>query len=56
MCGARKFAIRYLDRNDIAALTPEASRISGIPLVTDVDREECEEILSGRELAATVSD
>lgn len=56
MCGARKFAIRYIDRNDIAALTPEASRISGIPLVTDVDREECEEILSGHAIAATVSD
>jgi len=46
MAGARKFAIKYIDRTDIAALTPEASRISGIPLVTDVDKEEAQAILA----------
>ena len=45
MCGARKFALRHISRDDIAALTPEAARISGIPLVTDIDREEAEKIL-----------
>lgn len=55
MCGARKFAVRYIDRSDIAALTTEASRISGIPLVTDVDRDEVQEILSGRALAVGVA-
>ena len=45
MCGARKFALRYICRDDIAALTPQAAEISGIPLVTDVDQEEVERIL-----------
>jgi len=45
MCGARKFALKHITRNDIAALTPEAARISGIPLVSDLDAEEIERIL-----------
>ena len=46
MAGARKFGCKYIDRSDIAALTPDSSRISGIPLVTDVDKEEAEAILA----------
>ena len=46
MAGARKFGCKYIDRTDIAALTPDAARISGIPLVTDVDKEEAAEILA----------
>ena len=46
MAGARKFGCKYIDRSDIAALTPEASRISGIPLVTDVDKQEAQEVLA----------
>jgi glutamate synthase domain-containing protein 2 len=45
MCGARKFALPYISRDDIAALTPRAAEISGIPLVTDTDQEEVERIL-----------
>ncbi len=45
MCGARKFSVQHISRGDIASLTPEASRISGIPLVTDVDAEEVDRIL-----------
>ncbi|MGA1790591.1 MAG: FMN-binding glutamate synthase family protein [bacterium] len=45
MCGSRKFALQYISTDDIAALSPEASRISGIPLVTDIDAEEVEKIL-----------
>jgi glutamate synthase domain-containing protein 2 len=45
MCGARKFALEHISRDDIAALTPRAAEISGIPLVTDTDREEAERIL-----------
>ncbi|MDN5345277.1 MAG: hypothetical protein PWQ18_1391, partial [Clostridia bacterium] len=47
MCGARKFDLRYIDRTDLAALTPEAARVSGIPYVMDVDAEEVEAILEG---------
>jgi glutamate synthase domain-containing protein 2 len=46
MAGARKFGVKHIDRSDIAALTPEASAISGVPMVSDVDREEAEAILA----------
>ena len=45
MCGSRKFSLEHITRNDIAALTPEASRVSGIPLVSDIDAEEVIKIL-----------
>lgn len=45
MAGARKFALRYIDRGDLVALTREAAEISGIPYVMDSDREEIERIL-----------
>ena len=47
MCGARKFALKYITRSDIAALTLDAARISGIEYVMDCDREEAEKILDG---------
>jgi len=31
MAGARKFALKYIDRNDLFALTEEAAKVSGIP-------------------------
>jgi hypothetical protein len=46
MCGARKFAVDKITREDIVALTPEAARISGIKYVMDADKEEVESILS----------
>lgn len=46
MTGARKFDVSLISRNDIAALTKDASRISNIPLVTDIDNGEAEKILS----------
>ncbi len=45
MAGARKFALQYIDRNDLVALTREAAEVSGIPYVMDSDREEVEKIL-----------
>ncbi|MGE5325898.1 MAG: FMN-binding glutamate synthase family protein [Deltaproteobacteria bacterium] len=45
MCGARKFSLEHITRDDIAALTPRAADISGIPLVSDADSEEVERIL-----------
>ena len=35
----------YGNSNDVAALTPDASRVSGIPLVSDIDAEEVDNIL-----------
>jgi len=46
MAGARKFSLKYITRDDIAALTPRASEISGIPLVSDTDQEEVQKILA----------
>ncbi len=46
MCGSRKFSLAHISRDDIAALTPEAARISGIAYITDVDKEEVEQILA----------
>ena len=45
MAGSRKFALEYIDRNDISALTQEASKISGIPYIMECDKENAEKIL-----------
>ncbi|MFQ5695062.1 MAG: FMN-binding glutamate synthase family protein [Terriglobia bacterium] len=45
MCGARKFGLERISRDDIAALTPRAAEISGVPLVNDADQAEVEQIL-----------
>ena len=47
MCGARKFGLEHISRDDIAALDPRAAEISGIPYVTDVDKDEAAAIISG---------
>jgi glutamate synthase domain-containing protein 2 len=36
MAGARKFALKYISRDDLFSLTREASEMSGIPYVMDV--------------------
>lgn len=46
MAGNRKFALSYLTRDDIAALTQDAARISGIPHIIDIDRDEVDKILN----------
>ncbi len=48
MAGERKFALDYISRDDIASLTKEASDISGIPFITDVDKEEVQKILKAK--------
>jgi len=45
MAGARKFALKHISRDDLAALTREASDISGISYVMDADKEEVNRIL-----------
>jgi hypothetical protein len=46
MAGCRKFTTEHISRNDLAALTPEASRVSGIPYVMDVDKAEVDDLLA----------
>lgn len=45
MAGNRKFTLNKITRDDIASLTKEASEISGIKYVMDVDKDEVESIL-----------
>jgi glutamate synthase domain-containing protein 2 len=45
MAGCRKFALRFVDRSDLMALTREAADVSGIPYVMEADMEEAERIL-----------
>jgi glutamate synthase domain-containing protein 2 len=45
MAGERKFALKYIERNDLVALTREAADISRIPYVMDSDKEEIDKIL-----------
>jgi hypothetical protein len=47
MAGNRKFSLGYIGRDDIASLTKEAADISGIPFITDVDKDEVQKILKG---------
>ena len=46
MAGSRKFALEYMSRNDLAALTPDAARISGIQYIMDADKDEANKILN----------
>lgn len=45
MAGARKFAIKHLDRDDLVSLTKEAAEVTGIPYVMEAEMEEAEKIL-----------
>ena len=47
MCGARKFSFEHISRDDIVALTKEASDITGITYVMDMDKEKAWDIIKG---------
>jgi glutamate synthase domain-containing protein 2 len=51
MAGARKFRLSEISRNELMALTREASEISGIPYVMDAYRNQAEAIIEGEEVA-----
>ncbi|AGK60604.1 hypothetical protein Asulf_00584 [Archaeoglobus sulfaticallidus PM70-1] len=46
LAGARKFKIDLISRDDLSALTPLASQVTGIPMVHEVDSDIFESILS----------
>ena len=48
MAGARKFNPGLIARDDIASLTKEVADISGIPFITDVDKDEVQKILKAK--------
>ncbi len=45
MAGSRKFALKYIDQSDLAALTKEAAEVTGIPYIMDLDAELVDQIL-----------
>jgi glutamate synthase domain-containing protein 2 len=45
MCGARKFNLGHITRDDLASITREAADITGISYVMDLDAEEADKIL-----------
>jgi glutamate synthase domain-containing protein 2 len=45
MAGSRKFSLQHMSRGDLAALTPEAAAVSGIPYILETDRVEVDKIL-----------
>ncbi len=47
MAGARKWRVDLMSRKDLASLTEEAARVTGIPYIMDAYREEAMEIISG---------
>lgn len=49
MCGSRKFALEYLTRDDIVALTRDAAEVTGLRYIMEADSEEAEQILMGKE-------
>ncbi len=48
MAGSRKFSLDYMTRDDLAALTRQASEITGLPHVMDVDKDKVEQILNDK--------
>jgi len=45
MAGSRNFNLSTISRKDVAALTEEAAKVSGIPHIMDAYREEAEKVL-----------
>jgi glutamate synthase domain-containing protein 2 len=48
MAGARKFAIKHLDRSDLVSLTREAAQVTAIPYIMESDLKEARNILFGK--------
>lgn len=47
MAGARKWRVDLMSRKDLASLTEEAAKVTGIPYVMDAYRQEAIEIING---------
>ncbi len=46
LAGTRKFKLNLINRNDLASLNDRAAKVTGIPLLEDLDSEEMEIILN----------
>ena len=47
MAGARKWRVNLMTRQDLAALTEEAARVTGLPYIMDAYRQEALDIIDG---------
>ena len=47
MAGARKWRVNLMSRMDLAALTEESARVTGLPYIMDAYRDEALEIING---------
>lgn len=45
MAGSRNFSLSTISRKDVAALTEEAAKVSGLPYIMDAYREEADKVL-----------
>jgi hypothetical protein len=45
MAGTRKWNLGLLDRNDLASLTERAEKVTGIPLIEDIEQDAIERVL-----------
>jgi len=45
MAGVRKWKLNLINRSDLASLTERVSKVTGIPLIEDVDADVMEKIL-----------
>jgi glutamate synthase domain-containing protein 2 len=48
MAGARKWSVNFISRADLASLTEEATKVTGIPYIMDAYKDEAIEIIDGR--------
>jgi glutamate synthase domain-containing protein 2 len=48
MAGARKWAVPHITRKDLASLTEECTRVTGIPYIMDAYRDEALKIIDGK--------
>lgn len=48
MAGSRKWSVELMSRRDLAALTEEAAKVTGLPYIMDAYREEALQIIDGR--------
>ena len=46
LAGTRKFKLHLIDRGDLASLTERATKVTGIPLLEDIEQDAMEQILS----------
>jgi hypothetical protein len=50
MAGSRRFSLKYLHRDDIASLSELATKVTGIPMIHEIDKDKIEGVLLSQEI------